>query len=236
MAECQGITLLVVDDQAMVREAIATMLGLSDDFTVIGQASSGEEAVELAAVLLPDVVLMDVSMPGMGGIAAARTILSTPDAPAILALSTFADAEEVTGMVSAGAGGYITKDSGLEQLTAAIRAVALNGRVFDEAAIESLMADSLGLIAPGRACPDLQSVPALGARYNLTKQEVEVWTLIAHGYDNTEISERLFIALSTVKSHINHLFSKLQVGTRREARALFPGTDPVTAGERLRQR
>jgi DNA-binding NarL/FixJ family response regulator len=211
------IRILVADDQAIVRDGLVTLLGIVDDFDIVGQAANGLEAVRLVDELVPDVVLMDLRMPELTGAeATARVLASHPDV-AVLVLTTFADDESIVGALRAGARGYLTKDAGRTELTSAIRAVAAGQSTFD-ASVGALLVSSLtgaGAPSPVRAPESLRSRhPAL------TPREAEVFALMAEGLANPEIAARLFVSVATVKAHVNTIFAKLDVSTRAQAIAL----------------
>lgn len=212
------IRVLVADDQAIVRDGLVTVLALLPDVEVVGAAADGEEAIALAVAQHPDVVLMDLRMPLLDGVAAtARLAMDVPDA-AVLVLTTYADDESIVAALRAGAKGYLTKDAGRAELAAAVRAVARGQATFAPEVgarlIETLVRSSAG---EGEA----DAASALLARFpELTRREAEVLALIAEGRSNGEIASRLFIGVSTVKTHINAVFAKLGVRDRAQAIAL----------------
>jgi DNA-binding NarL/FixJ family response regulator len=204
------IRVIVVDDQAIVREGLVTVLNLLPDIEVLGFASDGAAAVELVGRELPDVVLMDLRMPGLGGLEATRLISAAHPEIGILILTTFADEASVVDVLQAGARGYLTKDADRAEVAAAVRAVA-HGHT-------TLGGDISGkLIA---AAAGSASAPDLAARFNLTRREDEVLVLIGEGLSNAEIAGKLFVGVSTVKTHINAIFAKLGVRDRAQAIAL----------------
>lgn len=223
-----GIRVLVVDDQAIVRDGLVTVLGLADDVEVVGEAADGEQAVRLAADTHPDVVLMDLRMPVLDGAGATARILADAPGTRVLVLTTFADDASIAGALAAGALGYLTKDAGRRELLAAVRAAAEGQGVFDAAVRTRLVA---GFTAAS-AAPAPPAEPATGAvdatalriRFPLlTNREAEVLALIAHGLPNPRIAAELFVSTSTVKSYVNAIFSKLAVTSRAEAVALVLG-------------
>jgi DNA-binding NarL/FixJ family response regulator len=206
----ESIRVIVVDDQAIVREGLVTVLNLLPDIEVLGFASDGAAAVELVSRELPDVVLMDLRMPGMGGLEATRLISAAHPEIGILILTTFAEEASVVDVLQAGARGYLTKDADRAEVAAAVRAVA-QGHT-------TLSGDVSGkLIA---AAGGSGSARDLAARYNLTRREEEVLGLIGDGLSNAEIAGALFVGVSTVKTHINAIFAKLGVRDRAQAIAL----------------
>jgi DNA-binding NarL/FixJ family response regulator len=208
------IRVLVADDQAIVRDGIVTVLGLLPDIRIVGEASDGGEAVALAVAEQPDVVLMDLRMPGIDGVAAtARIVVDVPHA-AVLVLTTYADDESIVGALRAGARGYLTKDAGRAELAAAVRAVARGQSTFGA----EVGARVIGAVTSAAPAPVASS---LVARFpQLTPREAEVLGLMADGLDNREIAQRLYIGVATVKTHVNALFAKLAVRDRAQAIAL----------------
>ena len=198
-----GITVLLADDQRVVREGLGTLLGLLDGIELVGTAADGEEAVALALQHRPDVVLMDLRMPRMDGTEAIKRLASR--GISAIALTTYADDASVLGALRAGARGYLTKDAGAEQIRAAVEAVARGEAALDPAIQHHVLAAVSAPIAP--EAPD-----------DLTRREVEVLTLIAEGLTNAEIAERLVVSAATVKSHVNHIFAK--IGARDRAQAV----------------
>ena len=196
-------TVVVADDQRVVREGLATLLGLLPGIEVVGTASDGEEAVALVERLRPDIVLMDLRMPRCDGVAATRRLRERGSATRVVVLTTYADDRSVVEALRAGARGFLTKDSGAEEIQRAIAAVARG-----EAAIDPAVQHHLVDAVAGR--PDLPD--------GLTPREAEVLALIAEGLSNGEIAARLVVSEATVKSHVNHLFAK--TGARDRAQAV----------------
>jgi DNA-binding NarL/FixJ family response regulator len=207
----QTVRVLLADDQRLVRESLATMLGLLDGIELAATASNGEEAVELAAKLSPDVVLMDLRMPRLDGIEATRRLRERDPDARVIALTTFADDESVLGALRAGARGYLTKDAGAEDIRSAIFAVAAGEAILDPA-VQRHVVGALASEAPAEPERDEPELPD-----GLTPREAEILGLIAEGMTNTEIAERLVVSPTTVKSHINHLFAKAGVRDRVQA-------------------
>ncbi|NMO00531.1 response regulator transcription factor [Gordonia sp. TBRC 11910] len=213
----QAIRVLVVDDQAIVRDGLVTVLSLHDDIDVIGSVADGEQAVTTAASGRPDVVLMDLRMPGVDGVEATRRIVGDQPDVAVLVLTTYADDESIFSALRAGARGYLTKDAGRAELVAAVRSVARGQATFDASVGARIVAKA--------ASPDVVvPVSPLPQRFpQLTAREAEVAELIGDGLSNAEIAEHLFVGVSTVKTHINSLFAKLGVRDRAQAIALIRG-------------
>ena len=205
-----SVRVLLADDQRLVRESLSTMLGLLDGIELLGTAADGEEAVRLATELRPEVVLMDLRMPGIDGIEATRLLHEQLPEIGVIALTTYADDESVLGALRAGARGYLTKDASSEDIRAAIMCVASGSATLDPAVQHHVVA----ALASGPA----QTEPAAAALPDeLTPREAEVLVLIAEGLSNVEIAERLFVSQTTVKSHINHLFAKAGLRDRAQA-------------------
>ncbi|MGW4962370.1 response regulator [Nonomuraea sp. NPDC004186] len=200
---------LVVDDQQLMREGLVALLDLVDDVDVMGDAGDGEQALRLVAELRPDVVLMDLRMPVMDGVEATRRIARAHPEVAVVVLTTYDDDRSVDSALLAGACGYLTKDAGRAEIAAALRSAAAGQSTFS-AAVSRRLVDALSRAAPPpvSACPD-----------GLTVREVEVLRLVARGMSNAEIGSALFIAETTVKTHINNAFAKIGVRNRTEAAA-----------------
>lgn len=215
------IRVLVVDDQAIVRDGLVTVLSLVDDLEVVGQASDGAEAIDQVARHAPDVVLMDLRMPGVDGPAATARINAEHPGVAVLVLTTFVDDASILTALQAGARGYLTKDAGRAEIATAIRAVASGQSTFDAAVGARLVAQLAGggslAASPG---PGPASSPDAGLRDRfpaLTPREADVLERIAEGRSNPQIAAELFLTVPTVKSYVNQVFTKLGVRTRAEA-------------------
>ena len=208
------IRVLVADDQAIIRDGLATVLGLLPDIEVVGTAADGAEAVRLAVLEHPDVVLMDLRMPVLDGVAAtARLGVDVPDA-AVLVLTTYADDESILAALRAGATGYLTKDAGRAELAAAVRSVARGQATF----AAEVGATVIAAATTSAATEPVTPADTLASRFPaLTRREAEVLALIVAGLGNPEIATRLFVGVTTVKTHINAIFAKLGARTRAEA-------------------
>ncbi|NCT90511.1 response regulator transcription factor [Cellulomonas sp. APG4] len=218
------ITVLVVDDQAMVREGFAALLAAQDGIEVVGVAADGVVAVSQAAALKPDVVVMDIRMPRMDGIEATRQIVaqSEPGAVHVLVLTTFDLDDYVVEALRAGASGFLLKDAETEQLTEAVRVVARGEALLAPAVTKRLIATYLEMSeAPLRPAVELA---------DLTPRELEVLTLIAEGLSNQEIAARLYLAEPTVKSHVSHVLAKCGIRDRAQAVILAYESGLVRAG------
>lgn len=203
------IRVLIADDQAMVRAGFAALLDAQPDIVVVGQAADGTEAVALTATTHPQIVLMDVRMPEMDGLTAARAILAEPDAPKIVMLTTFDIDDYVHDAIRAGASGFLLKDALPDDLVAAVRVVARG---------DALLAPSVTrrLIARFAAQPDRAPLSPVGLD-ELTRREREVLTEIARGRSNNEIAAELHIAEQTAKTHVSRVLGKLRVRDRAQA-------------------
>lgn len=225
------IRVLVVDDQAIVRDGLVTVLSLVPDLQVVGQAADGAEAIAAVDRHVPDVVLMDLRMPGVDGPTATARIVAEHPGVAVLVLTTYADDDSITTALRAGARGYLTKDAGRAEIATAVRAVAAGQSTFDATVGARLVARLAGgagagngvaagsaAPAPASPDPDHDPDPSLGARFpELTPREVDVLERIADGRTNPQIAAELFLTVPTVKSYVNQVFAKLGVRTRAEA-------------------
>ncbi len=205
-----GVGVLVVDDQRMVRAGFAAVVDAEPDLTVLGQASDGEEALRLASAAAPDVVLMDLRMPGMDGLAATRRLTSLAPPPRVLVLTAFRHDEYVFAALRAGASGFLLKDCDPQELVDAIRTVAAGEALLAPAVTRQLIdAFAAGTVAP-RARPD-------GRLDALTARETEVLRQVARGLSNPEIARLLGIGRSTVKTHVHAILDKLELRDRAQA-------------------
>jgi DNA-binding NarL/FixJ family response regulator len=203
----EPIRVLIADDHPLFRDGMRGLLDSVADAEVVGEATTGEEAVELAEKLQPDVVLMDIKMPGINGIEATREILHTSPHIGVLVVTMFEDDDSVFAAMRAGARGYLLKDARGEEVLRAIRSVNDGEAVFGPGVARRLM-DFFSARKPTtapRAFPEL------------TAREEEVLTLIAQGYGNKEIAEQLFLSLKTVRNHVSNIFTKPQVADRAQA-------------------
>ncbi|WP_405087617.1 response regulator [Microbispora sp. NBC_01389] len=196
------VRVLIADDQKVVRDGLAMMLGLLDDIEVVGTAVDGADAVRQAADADPDVVLMDLGMPNVDGIEATRRLVEGGSRSRVVVLTTYADDTWVFGALQAGARGFITKDAGAEQIRDAIVAVASGEAQLDPSVQRRL------LEALSRGAPVGAAEPPAPPDDGLTARETEVLTEIAQGLSNSEIARRLFVSEATVKTHVNHLLAK----------------------------
>ena len=201
---------LIADDQRVVREGLATIVEGFPDAKVVGLAADGAEAVELAASQGPDVVLMDLRMPGLDGVGATRAIREAQPAVAVVVLTTYADDESILAALSAGAAGYLTKDAARDDIRRALDAAVAGQAVLDS----GVQAALLRAAEHGAVRPTATTLPD-----GLTERESEVLALIGAGLSNGEIAERLFVAETTVKTHVNRIFAKTQSRDRAQAAA-----------------
>ena len=201
---------LVVDDEALLRTAFSSLIDAEDDLAVVGRAGNGRRAVELAAELSPDVVVMDVRMPVMDGIEATRQITAGQDAaaPRVLILTTFDLDEYVFEALLAGASGFALKSRPLDELLSAIRTVAAGDALLAPSVTRRLIAHFTGRArAPSKADRRLDE---------LTEREQEVLSLVAHGLSNAELAETLHVSLPTAKTHVSRILTKLGARDRTQ--------------------
>lgn len=223
------IRVLVADDHPIVRAGIVGLLDTEPDFEVVAEAASGEDAVALAAEAQPHVVLMDLRMPGIGGVEATRRIVhSEPTsgavahaAPRVLVFTTYEDDDQILAAIEAGASGYLVKAAPAEELAAGIRAVAAGQMVLAPSVAAALAHAARGGASGGAGRDTGGAGAAAGAAAEpapkLTPREREILALVAEGLSNPEIAARLFIGESTVKTHLLHVFEKLGVSDRTRA-------------------
>jgi DNA-binding NarL/FixJ family response regulator len=202
------IKVLLCDDQALVRSGFRMILEARDDFEVVGEAENGREAVELAAITSPDVILMDVRMPGVDGVEATSTILAGGSTARVLILTTFDLDEYVVRAIRAGASGFLLKDVRPQQLVEAIRVVAAG---------DALLAPAITRRLLDRFADSLADTPNAAVLDDLTGREREILQLVAQGLSNSEIAERLFLGESTVKTHVSSILRKLHLRDRVQA-------------------
>jgi DNA-binding NarL/FixJ family response regulator len=206
------VRVVVVDDQKVVRDGLALMLGLLDGIEVVGVAVDGADALRQVQEVDPDVVLMDLSMPTMDGVEATRRLVARGARGRVVVLTTYADDQWVFGALQAGARGFLTKDAGADEIRTAVLSVAAGGAQLDPSVQRRL----LEALASG-AHVGIQPAAPEPIDDGLTARELEVLTEIARGLSNTEIAQRLFVSEATVKTHVNHLLAKT---ARRDRAAL----------------
>ena len=213
------IRVVIADDQRVTRDGLALLVGLNEGMEVVALAGNGEEAVAAALEHRPDVVLMDLSMPVMDGIAATAALAEQLPGTPVLVLSTYADDASIFPALRAGAKGYLTKDVGSERIEDGIRAVHAGQTWMDPVVQQRLVAAvAAGPATPAATGPTTRSAATAAHDDGLTEREREVLTLIAGGLSNAEIAERLFLGQATIKTHINRIFAK--TGARDRAQAV----------------
>jgi DNA-binding NarL/FixJ family response regulator len=195
------IDVVVVDDHAIVRTGLVCLLGAADDLRCVGVAADGRAALELVERLEPDVVVLDLSLPGVGGVAVTRALRAAGQATRVLVLTSFADPELVLDAVHAGADGYLLKEADAETILSAVHAVAAGGSPVDPMVARFLLGD-------------LREPPTVAL---LTEREQEVLELIRQGHPNKAIARRLRITERTVKAHVTHILQRLGVADRTQA-------------------
>jgi DNA-binding NarL/FixJ family response regulator len=200
-----AIRTLIVDDHEVVRQGLQLMLAQCKDLEIVGTAASGEEALRLVDELSPDILLLDLELPGMHGLDVIRELaLRGNEHTKILVLTVHDDGDIVLGAVRGGAGGYVLKHASRDELVAAIRRVASGGKYFDEVVVRAFLEGDQREQAPSP----------------LTERELEILRLVAGGFTNKEIGEQIFLSVDTVKSHLENVYRKLGVSDRAHAVAV----------------
>lgn len=227
MTTDRRIRILVVDDNGLFRDGLVGLLGRIEDIEVVGAAGSGEEALRRSPVLRPDVVLMDIEMPGIGGVEATRRLLDEVPGVAVCMLTVSEQERDLFAAVRAGARGYMAKSVELEVLAGAIRTLADGGALVSPHLARDLLTAFAQFSPPARET----------VTDRLTPREREILALVGRGMSNPEIAERLVIAENTVKVHLRNILDKLQVHSRAQAAAIAaragltgrirPGDDPA---------
>jgi DNA-binding NarL/FixJ family response regulator len=214
------IRVVVADDQEVVRAGLARILDLEQDLEVVGQCANGDEALHTARRVHPDVVLMDIRMPVMDGLTATRAVLAELPDTRVVVLTTFDLDEYVYGAIEAGATGFVLKDSPADDIVRAVRAAAAGDALISPSVTRRLIVEFAGR-GPRRRHPGLE---------RLTEREGEVLRAIARGHSNLEVARHLFISEGTVRTHVNHLLTKLAVRDRVQAVVVAYETGFVTPG------
>ena len=205
------IRVLIADDHRFYREGVRALLADSRDVEVLGEAASGDEAIARAEALQPDVVLMDLKMPGINGIEATRRVVGASPHVGVLVVTMYDDDDSVFAAMRAGARGYLHKDADQEDLLRAIQAVSRGEAIFSPAIARRLMGYFTALHAGGAGAVSTAPFP------DLTAREREILALIAEGRNNAAIAARLSLSLKTVQNHVSNILSKLQVADRAQA-------------------
>jgi DNA-binding NarL/FixJ family response regulator len=204
----EQIRVLIADDHPLFRDGLRTLLQSGSEAEVVGEAATGDETIAMAATLQPDVILMDIHMPGTNGIEATRRILHTSPHISILIVTMYEDDDSVFAAMRAGARGYLLKGADQDETLRAIQAVSRGEAIFSPAIAKRLIryfTPTKVLTIPAQAFPEL------------TDREREVLTLLAQGHNNAEIAQRLVLSLKTVRNHLSNVFNKLQVADRAQA-------------------
>jgi DNA-binding NarL/FixJ family response regulator len=196
-----SISVLIVDDHPIIRNGLADLLGTQPDIQLLGAVADGFAAIKVASETRPDVVLMDLSMPGIDGVEATRQLLATAPDSKVVILTSFSEAERITAAVQAGAVGYLLKDAEPEALLAGVRSAAAGDAPFDARAARALLPSSTNR----------------GPAHPLTPREREILTLVTDGYPNKAIARRLGISEKTVKTHLTNVFAAIGVTDRTSA-------------------
>jgi DNA-binding NarL/FixJ family response regulator len=204
------ITVLLVDDQAIVREGLRSMLGLEPDISIIGEAANGEQAIKLARDLAPGVILLDVRMPGMDGLAALERIKAVAPRSSVIMVTLYDDADYLMRAVASGAAGYVLKDSTREELIRAVRITVEGGAVI----APSLLPQLLQRVSQMTAAPAVEACVLVEP---LSDRELQVLRFVAEGKTNQEIADTLILSPTTIKTHVQNILHKLGVSDRTQA-------------------
>ena len=207
MTQAQPVRVVLVDDQPLIRAGLRVLINDAPDLSVVAEAGSGEEALRVVRDTRPDVVVMDIRMPGLSGIDATAALMADPSPPHVLILTTFDDDEYVYAALRAGASGFLVKDMALDDILNAVRVVAAG---------EALLAPTVTrrLIGEFARRPEPSARARRRSLEGLTEREVEVLTLVGRGMTNAEIAGRLYISVGTAKTHVARLLAKLSARDR----------------------
>jgi len=202
------ITILLADDHPLLRQALRDVLEKERDFKIIAEANDGEQAVQIATQMLPDVVIMDIGMPKLNGLEATRQIKSKCPNVAVLVLTVHDDSEHILGVLEAGAAGYLTKSVFSEEVIQAVRGIAAGENVLSPAILQQIVRHAFQHIVKPKSLPFGEKI---------TSRELQILRLAAIGWSNKDMAENLELSLSSVKSHLAEIFTKLNVSSRTEA-------------------
>ncbi|MCD6289928.1 MAG: response regulator transcription factor [Anaerolineae bacterium] len=205
------IRIVLVDDQAIVREGLRALLSMEPDMQVVGEASSGQEAIQMTRSMQPDIVLMDVRMPGMDGLAALERLKAERPETSVIMVTLYDDPDYLLRAVMAGAAGYILKDASRSELIRAVRVTASGGAIISPLMLRGLLQEVSRLFG------DVPKKSAEDELPNLSQRELEVLRLVAEGCSNREIAERLILSPTTVKTHVQNILQKMGVSDRTQA-------------------
>jgi len=205
----EKIKILIADDQKLIREGLKVLLEMDDKFIVIGEASNGQEAVDLYIKLRPDIVLMDIQMPVINGVEAIKKILELNKEAKIIILTTFDDDEYVYEGLKSGALGYILKDTSIEKLSESIKIIHQGGALIEPSITKKILSELSKIEKGQKQKEDLIE--------ELSVREKEILSLIAKGFSNREIADKLFLSVGTVKNYVTNILQKLEVKDRTQA-------------------
>ena len=221
------LRLLVADDQPIIRRGLALMLGAEDDIEVVGQAADGQQALELAHALHPDVVVMDLQMPRLGGVAATRLLAEQLPQVRVVVLTTFDDDDLVFEAVRAGARAYLLKDAAEAEVLETVRAVHRGESRLSPAVARKVLEQFRALAAGGAPAPPAAAqTPVASEAEALSDKEERVLALLADGLTNRQIAERIFLAEGTVKNYVSRIMEKLHARNRIELAVMAAGRRP----------
>jgi two-component system, NarL family, response regulator LiaR len=215
-------TIVIADDHPLVRQALVTLLGSQRDFRVVGEASDGEEAIQMVNRLNPNIVIMDITMPKINGLAATRQIKSRLPDIKVLVLTVHSDSEHILGIFEAGADGYLTKSVFGNEVVTAIRSVMAGDNVLSKQILKQILE-----INPQQTSKPRELAPG----FTLTSRELEIFKMAARGMSNKDIAQKLNLSLQTVKGYLVSIFSKLNVNSRTEAVILGLRTGMLTLND-----
>jgi len=221
------VRVLIVDDDALVRAGLSMILGGAPEVRVVGEAADGDEVPAAVAACRPDVVLMDIRMPRVDGLAATAAVRQLPDPPEVLVLTTFDADEYVLRALRAGASGFLLKDTPPAEIIQAVRRVAAGEATLSPAVTRRLIAHVTGSGAAGRRDADLRREQAVRRLATLSEREREVAVAIGRGWSNAEIARELFMSVATVKAYVSRLLTKLELNNRVQVALLVHDAELV---------